>query len=294
VEYNTAMIDKLEALAALHATGTMGQAATSLRVTQSAISKRIAALEAEVGGALIERDGRRVRLSPEALRLLDEARPLLTSLREVLHARRAEPRDVVRIGATDSLLASWFPGALRAALDRLPGVRVELHAHRGPTLLERLRSGDYALGFCPASVGDRELVVRELAREAMVIVPAGLEPLARTPIVPVWAIETRSLTWEAIASRLNRLKRSAGFAIEVQSRLETFTALVQVARAGFANALVPIGVARDLGVPLDRIVRLPGLSRPIAAVGRRKGLELPAVRALLAELALLWPTVSRG
>jgi len=288
------MIDKLEALAALHATGTMGQAATSLRLTQSAVSKRIAALEAEVSTPLLERDGRRVRLTQEALRLLDEARPLLASLREVLHAQRAQPRAVVRIGATDSLLASWFPGALRAALDRLPGLRVELHAHRGPTLLERLRSGDYALGFCPASVGDHELVVREVAREAMVIVPAGLEPLPRALVVPVWAIETRSLTWEAIASRLGRLKRSAGFALEVTSRLETFTALVQVARAGFANALVPVGVALDLGVPLDRIVRLPGLSRPIAAVGRRKGLDQPAVRALLAELALLWPAVSRG
>lgn len=287
------MIDKLEALAALHATGTMGQAATSLRVTQSAISKRIGALEAELGAALVERDGRRVRLTAEARRLLDEARPLLTSLREVLHARHGAPHDVLRIGATDSLLASWFPGALRAALDRLPGVRVELHAHRGPTLLERLRSGDYALGFCPASVGDQELMVREVAREAMVIVPAGLEPLARAQVVPVWAIETRSLTWEAIASRLARLKRSVGFSIEVTSRLETFTALVQVARAGFANVLVPVGVARDLGVPLDRLVRLPGLSRPIAAVGRRKGLEHPAVRALLAELALLWPAVSR-
>jgi len=286
------MIDKLEALAALRVAGTMGQAATALRVTQSAISKRIAALEAELSVKLIERHGRRVRLTPEAERLLAEARPLLASLREVLHARATRPRDVLRIGATDSLLASWLPGLLRVALDRLPGIDVELHAHRGPTLVERLRSGDYALGFGPASVGEPELVVRELAREAMVIVPAGLEPLARVPLVSVWSIETRSLTWEAIASRLGRLKRSVGFGVEVTRRLETFTALVQVARAGFANALVPIGVARDLGVPLDRLVRLPGLSRPIAVVGRRKGLEQQAVRALLAELARLWPTVS--
>ncbi|HEX5657438.1 MAG TPA: LysR substrate-binding domain-containing protein, partial [Polyangiales bacterium] len=171
---------------------------------------------------------------------------------------------------------------------------VELHAHRGPTLLERLRSGDYSVGFCPASVGDPELVVRELAREAMVIVPAGLEPLARAPVIQAWSIETRSLTWEAIATRLARVKRTAGYSIEVGQRLETFTALVQVARAGFANVLVPIGVARELGVPLDRIVRVPGLSRPIAAVGRRKGLEQPAVKSMLAELARHWPAVTHA
>jgi DNA-binding transcriptional LysR family regulator len=98
-----------------------------------------------------------VRLTPEAERLLDEARPLLASLREVLHARASRPRDRVKIGATDSLLASWFPALLRGAIDQLPGIDIELHAHRGPNLLERLHSGDYAVGFYPASAGEPEL-----------------------------------------------------------------------------------------------------------------------------------------
>ena len=240
------MIDKLDALAALHATGTMGQAAVRLRITQSAVSKRIAALEAEVGQALITRQGRRVRLTLRAQRLLEDARPLLASLREVLAVPAEAERENLRVAATDSLLASWLPATLRGALDRLPGLTLELHAHRGPALLERVRAGDYTLGFCPASAGDDELLVREVGREPMVIVPSALRPLTPGKVVEVWAIETQSLTWEAIATRVGRVKRSAGFSIEVVGRLESFTALVQVARAGFANALVPIGVARDL------------------------------------------------
>lgn len=283
------MIDKLEALAALRATGTMGRAATMLRVTQSAISKRIAALEGELGYQLVESAGRRVRLTHEAERLLEEARPLLASLREVLAARATRRSELVRVAASDSLLASWLPSTLRAALDRVPSVSLELHAHRGPALLDRLRSGAYTLGFCPAIAGDKELSVREVAREPMVIVPARLEPLAREPVVRVWTIEQHSLTWEAIARRLTRLKRSVGFSIAVEGRLESFTALVQVARAGFANALVPIGVARDLGVPNERLVRLGELSRPVAVVARRAAFEQDAVRALLEALAPLWP-----
>lgn len=283
------MIDKLDALAALQRSGTMGRAAISLRVTQSAVSKRIAALESDTGRTLVERHGRHVRLTHEAERLLEEARPLLSSLREVLRTRSTPRQDIVRVAATDSLLSSWLPATLRVALDRLPALSVELHAHRGPMLLERVRSGDYAIGFCPAIAGDKELVVREVAREPMVIVPARLEALPREPVVSVWAIETQSLTWEATAARLGRIKRQTGFAVEVKGRLESFGALVQVARAGFANALVPIGVARDLGVPLDLLVSLGDLSRPVAVVGRQKSLEQRQVRALLSELATLWP-----
>jgi len=279
------MLDRLEALQALAATGTMGRAAATLRITQSAVSKRIGALEAELGVKLIEREGRRARLTTEAQRLLAEARPLLLSLREVLHAGGARAQPVLRVAATDSLLASWLPGALRSALDQLPMLQVELHAHRGPLLLERVRSGDYALGLCPAGAGDGELVQRELLREPMVIVPARLAPLTPAPIVRVWAIEKRSLTWEAIEARLARLHKSTGFTLEVEARLESFAALVQTARAGFAHALVPRGIALELGVPAERLVALPGLTRPIAAVARRSTLGRSAVRSLLAVLS---------
>jgi len=279
------MLERLEALQALAAAGTMGRAAVSLRITQSAVSKRIGALEAELSVKLLEREGRHVRLTAEAQRLLAEARPLLSSLREVLASRGAPREPVLRVAATDSLLASWLPGALRSALDQLPTLSVELHAHRGPMLIERVRSGDYALGLCPLAAGDAELAQRELMREPMVIVPARLVPFVAGPTVRVWAIEKRSLTWDAIASRLPRLRKTAGFTLEVEARLESFAALVQVARAGFAHALVPRGIARELGVPANCLVALPGLSRPIAAVARRASFERSAVRALLGVLS---------
>jgi DNA-binding transcriptional LysR family regulator len=279
------MIERLDALAALQRNGTLSRAAVQLRITQSAASKRIAALEAELGRKLVEPDGRKLRLTPDAEHLLDEARPLLARLREVLTARAAQRPKPLLIAASDSLLASWLPGSLRSALDRLPALSVELHAHRGPMLLERVRSGDYALALCPALPGDKDLIVRELAREPMVIVPARLKPIAPAAHVEVWAIETQSLTWDATETRLAHVKRSTGFAVRVVGRLESFTALVQVARAGFANALVPIGVARELGVPNQKLVPLGDLSRPIAAVGRRTAFKQPVVSSLLTELS---------
>lgn len=49
------MINDIETLEVLSQMGTMLKAATKLRVSQSAVSKRIASLEEEVGQALIEK-----------------------------------------------------------------------------------------------------------------------------------------------------------------------------------------------------------------------------------------------
>ena len=69
------MFAHIETLSALAAAGTMTRAAIQLRITQSTVSKRIAALEREVGQPLVEACGRGVRLTPVGHRLLERATP---------------------------------------------------------------------------------------------------------------------------------------------------------------------------------------------------------------------------
>ena len=51
------MMDNLEALMALAECGTMSRAALRLSITQSAVSKRIANLQSQLGKRLVERSG---------------------------------------------------------------------------------------------------------------------------------------------------------------------------------------------------------------------------------------------
>ena len=279
------MLDQLEALRALRDAGTTGQAAVRLRLTQSAISKRIAALEATVGVPLVERVGRRVVLTAEGERLLADAEPLVAQLRAVV-AEHGAPSDVLRVAASESLLSAFLPELLAKAAAQVPGLRLDLHAHRGPSLLERVRSGEYALGICAGAGAEGDLHVEPLGEEPMVIVPRGDEPFTLDGPVSVWTIEERSLTWQAVAPRIRRKTRDWGFSLVVEQRLESFTALVQIARAGFARALVPEGVARALGAPH---VRVPGLSRPLVTVGRRSTYDRRSVRGFLSSLRDGWP-----
>ena len=70
------MFANLEALAALAKEGTMSRAALVLKISQSAVSKRIHSLEDELGRTLLEARGRRVHLTPFACRLLETSQPL--------------------------------------------------------------------------------------------------------------------------------------------------------------------------------------------------------------------------
>ncbi len=57
--------------------GSLGRAALSLHVTQPALSRRLAQLEAAAGTQLLERSSRGVKLTPAGRRLYEEARRLL-------------------------------------------------------------------------------------------------------------------------------------------------------------------------------------------------------------------------
>ena len=65
------MIENLETLLALSRTGTMMEASTELRISQSAVSKRLATLEKYYDRKLIQKKGRRVELTQHGQRLVD-------------------------------------------------------------------------------------------------------------------------------------------------------------------------------------------------------------------------------
>ena len=107
------MFTHIETLIALATTGSMTRAATHLRVTQSTVSKRLAALECEVGRPLTEAHGRGVRLTSAGHRLLTRVEPLVASLRQALQEEELQTGGRLEIGVSESILASWGPRALR-------------------------------------------------------------------------------------------------------------------------------------------------------------------------------------
>lgn len=276
------MLEAIEALDALEVTGTMTEAAARLRLTQSAVSKRIRSLEATLGMSLVEPEGRRVRLAPEAVAFLDRARPLVAELRGLVHPSPLPARPPrLSLALADSIASSWGPAVVRRALASLPGSRIDLHAHRSVLVIESVRLGRYDAGLCTEMRAASDLVCHPLVDEPIVLVHRELQP--RLPRgAPLVTIEPSSATWRAIEAAL--ASRHPHLAAAPKIPVESFGAAAQMAREGFGNALLPVGLAHDLRLPRRGYRLLAGVSRKVVLYARKTVSAQPGFAMLRDEL----------
>jgi DNA-binding transcriptional LysR family regulator len=106
---------------------TVTDAAVALAMAPSSVSEQIRALEKSLGVALFERTPKGMRLTGAGERLLSWARRLLDQAeqarREVTGLRRA-----LRLGALETIAATYVPRVLGRLAERRPDVRVEVRS----------------------------------------------------------------------------------------------------------------------------------------------------------------------
>jgi len=270
------MVENLETLLALARAGTMIEASTELRISQSAVSKRIAALEKYYNRPLIQKKGRRVELTRHGQKLVDKISPFLSELRDLFLEDSAASRGELMIGVSDAILSSWGASAFHSVSGQMPEVQLTFRAHRTSVVLDRIRSGEFMLGICTGlDSHDTDLQSEILAHEPMVIIPSGLKKIKwqiGTPL-SVISIEDYSGAWRSFGELVSKL------GIRREVALESFFSVAQMGVAGFGHALVPMGVARALGISDKILINLGGhgLMRPVRFVARKSTYSLPVV-----------------
>jgi len=276
------MLEGIDALIALERFGTVSEAAVRLRLTQSALSKRLQALQRLVGVTLVEREGRRVRITGPGLEFLERARPLVADLRN-LTSPIQDGRAALSMALADSIAASWGPAVIKRALEGIDGLTIALHAHRSVLVLESVRLGRYHIGLSTDAPAARDLVHHPVIDEPIVLVHAGLGRSV-VPGLPLISIESGSATWRAIEPQLRSRQR------ELLARallpVETFSAALQMVKAGFGDGLVPLGLALEAALPPSsyRVVR--GVRRQISLVTRKTVHQLQGYRRLRERLVV--------
>src|SRR4051812_10272282 len=121
--------DGIEFLTVTVETGSFAAAARRLGVTPSAVSRRVALLESELGVQLLARTTRSLRLTEDGLAFHERCTRILDELKEARDAIarvRGKPAGLLRVDAPIALGRSVLAPKLPAFLERYPEIRLDL------------------------------------------------------------------------------------------------------------------------------------------------------------------------
>lgn len=177
-------LHELHALLAAAQTGSLAKAAGQLALTQPAISKAVAELEAKLGLRLLDRTARGVAPTAEGKVLIARALNIFAELRHVTEEfeAMADPTaGELRVVGAPILVAGFLPRVLtRLAQDR-PGLRYDVLEvePEGQSRALRSRVADIMVGRAPQGVQSEGITFEPLYEERLFIVAGAKHPLVR-------------------------------------------------------------------------------------------------------------------
>ena len=253
---------RLRLLLELSRRGSMRAVAQALGVATSTVSQQLAVLSAEAGAALIEPDGRQVRLTPAGTRL---ARHAVTILGAIEAARAdldpaADPVGEVHVAAFATAARQTLLPVARVLLVDHPRVRLHIYEHE-PTEALGLLTDDrvdlsltYDYNLAP-HVFDRALVAAPLGHAAWSLaVPASgdLPPGDALTIFRHfrqhdWIVNSRETADEEVIRAVSSM---AGFTPMIGHRADSLELVQDLIAAGLGVGLLPSARATVPGVAM--------------------------------------------
>ena len=295
---------RLRILLELSRLGSMRAVADEMGITTSTVSQQVAALAGEVGAALIEPHGRRVRLTPAGRRLAEHS---VTILAAVDAARLdldpgGEPAGTVRVsGFATAIRRSLLPVVAGLGDSR---VRVAIFEHEPFEQFALLASDDidlalmYDYNLAPVAF-DPSLVARPIWSAPWSLgVPADAPPPGRAAREPGitdfrghdWIVNSRNTADEDVVRTLASI---AGFAPHVVHRADSLALVQDLIVAGLGVGMLPADHPTLPGVRLVPLSDPPVLLRAYA-VTRRGRADWPPLALVLRMLAAGTPPPRPG
>lgn len=293
-------VQALRVLKAIADEGSITAAAAMLGYSQPAISQQMKRLEQRLGLPVIERAGRRVRLT-EAGRVLARHAPAVTTALDAAAGELAELRGLragrVRMIAFPSASPSVVPRLLTDLAAHHPGITITYVEAEPPEAVAAVREdrADIALTFSypgdrddPHGSSARGLSVRTVGRDDLLAVLPEGHPAAAGEHVDVAALADEN--WIAGCPRcrghLLELCGRAGFSPRIGFETDNFVAVEGLVAQG-------IGVATLPRMAIDSFPRMPGVltralpreeARTLHVVTAHRADRVPAIRITLAAV----------
>ena len=251
-------------------------AAEALFLTQPAVSKRVAQLEAELDVRLFDRIGRRVSLTGAGAALLPRARRLINDARELKRAVAdldGEVRGRLIMGTSHHIGLHRLPTPLKRFTDAYPQVELDIRFMDSEAACRAVETGDLELAIVtlpPDTPPNLDLQV--IWDDPLAFVVAADHPLAARgrlvledllhypAVLPGTTTYTRAILEQAV--------RNAGTELRVGMATNYLETLHMLVGAGLGWSLLPATMLDDKVRQIE--VDAMHLSRQLGAVTHRK------------------------
>lgn len=271
--------------------GSLSRASAAMGVAQSALSRQLSALEAEVGTRLFHRTGRGMALTEAGASMLPRARALLTDAQamvdEVSEVMRS-PRGPVSVGLVPAWSHSLVGKLVAWQREHHPGIQLRVHEGYSGEIEEWLANGRIDVGIFNRyrAVGRGDIVLTSsmhvIARadDRSIGTEHKLRDLAKLPL----ALMTRP---NALRILLEEQCSRHGVALNVALEADSATAIKGAVLTGGLYSILPlhgIAVERQMGL-------LRGAPIVAPAVRQSTLLETTAHHPLTAAAKVVWKAV---
>ena len=242
------------------------RAAEELGISQPALSRAIANLEAELGQPVFERQGRRVALT-DAGRLLQSRAAQVVSLLEDAKNEITDDGESgrLRVAAIPTIAPYFLPGVLREFSRQHPQASVLIQEDVTENALRKCSQGEVDAAILALPVPARHLEVEELFEEELILVLPADHVLAKKRSLTMKDIEPYPFVLldeaHCLTDSIVSFCRQSSFHPVVVERTNQLTTVQELVALGHGISMIP-AMARELDSSDRRVYRSLSDVRP--------------------------------
>ena len=237
---------QLEIIRAIAETGSFTAAGDKLHVSQSAISRQILLLEAELGEPVFHRIGRRIKITPAGESLLQLSHRVFQDLQDTVAQvteKQESLRGTMRLVGGMTVCLYVFPSLLAEVRRTHPHLDLKITVGSGERSIALLRSGSGDLGLVTLPVEAADLDAVPVLEEELLLVTYPSHPLAKKREImpadltrePFILFETGSITRRLVEDFFTREHIAPEIVMETEN-VEIIKAMV---RHGVGISIIP-------------------------------------------------------
>ena len=260
------------------------KAAQALKLTPSAISHAVSAMEEELGSMLFVRSRHGVYLTNYGKELFPYIKNVLNSdeyLQQAVAQFNGMQKGLVRLGTFNSACVEWMPSLLKDFERKYPKVRLDIYQGTYDDVYHWLRDGIVDLGFLSStSVG--ELAYVPVYEDRLVCVtPKGFQTKHPGYVTIEELREQRFVIQrEGCDADVNHFLEKYHLSGSGGSRILDDMSAIALVMGGYGVCLVPELVIRNIPFPVDVYPLDVEEKRTIVLASLRSDVFAPAVRRM--------------